>query len=156
MKSKRIGFGALVRFCARAFRTTATGELFRSIADLMLLMGDTLEAGKYYLLSVAEPNKPELTAMECFLFRYRKSGHRNLIGLFPPQSQLVRLNRYPAFLQNHLRQLGAKERLLAQKTRFLPKDKLVGVVFIIAFIVFISLALLGFVTAMSLIFGFVR
>ena len=41
-------------------------ELFRSIGDMMLQMGDEPQAGKYYLLSVSDPTETELKA--CLLY----------------------------------------------------------------------------------------
>ena len=127
-------------------------ELFRSIGDMMLQMGDEPQAGKYYLLSVSDPTETELKAMDCFLLQYRKSDHHHLISLFPRQARFSKLEQYPTYLQNHLRKLGADEEL---NNNFKPKPELTGSIgitcVILATVAFF--AVFGFITAILLLFG---
>ena len=83
--------------------------ILHRLADVLLSMNDDMEAGKYFLLAVDEPNARQLAAMELFLTRYARQGFRGVLKQFPPKTRQRLLSEYPTFLSQRLRDLGAPE-----------------------------------------------
>ena len=80
-------------------------------ADVLYSLGDRLDAGKYYLLSVDEPNQVQRPAVQLFLDRYRKDDWQQLVSRFPASARTVNVAALPNALANHLLVLGAPAEL---------------------------------------------
>jgi hypothetical protein len=91
-------------------------ELYRAYADLLFKMGDELQAGRYYLLSIDEPSVAQANAMELFLSRHRKSGWRQMLSQFPPAARLSHRDEYPKVLRERLVLWQAPEILVDPRT----------------------------------------
>ena len=92
-------------------------EIYRKYAEVLLLMGDDLEAGRFLLLSVDEPNESELAAIRLFVERYKNDGYERLLRRFPRSARLSTVESYPEYFRNYLNQLGAPESLVDDKAR---------------------------------------
>lgn len=77
-------------------------ELYRTYADLLYKMGDDLQAGRYYLLSIDEPSVAQANAMELFLSKHQKSGWSQLLSQFPRSARLSHRDEYPKMLRERL------------------------------------------------------
>ncbi|MFT5301241.1 MAG: hypothetical protein ACI87E_003651 [Mariniblastus sp.] len=86
-------------------------KILRNYADVLMRMGDELEAGKYYLLSVDSPNESEQAAIELFFSRFAKVSYQQLLSKFPHGSRLKSRDDYPAPLRKHLVEIGAPPQL---------------------------------------------
>lgn len=78
-------------------------------------MGDDLEAGKYILLAVDEPNESELATINLFLSRCRHQDYEHLLKAFPACARIENRDEYPEHLKNHLIDIGAPSVLDANK-----------------------------------------
>lgn len=86
-------------------------ELLYAFANVLLLMGDTPEAGKYFLLSVDTPTEAELDAIKIFLSRSENLSYVQLLQKFPPKARLENRDQYPVYLRNHLIETGAPSKI---------------------------------------------
>lgn len=78
-------------------------ELYERLGQVLLEMGDTLEAGKYLFLSGArEPRYAE--AIELYLARYAHKALRNLTGTLPNAARQTALDSFPEAVQGELRE----------------------------------------------------
>lgn len=84
-------------------------EIFVAYANLLLRMGDDFDAGRYYLLSVDEPDESQKRVMSLFMQRYRNDGWQQLHSRFPHAARIENRDSYPTFLSAHLRSLNAPE-----------------------------------------------
>ncbi|MBL7224225.1 MAG: hypothetical protein ISS72_10250, partial [Candidatus Brocadiae bacterium] len=79
-------------------------ELYERFGQVLLEMGDTLEAGKYLFLSgVRCPEYDE--AIELYLSRYARKAPRNLVGTFPRSARRANVADYPEAVRRVLRDL---------------------------------------------------
>ncbi len=90
-------------------------EIFYAYANILLALGDDLEAGRFYLLSVDEPDAAQSRVMELFLTRYRNGGWQLLRSRFPRSARLKKLADYPSVLRSQLERLGAPETMLPEQ-----------------------------------------
>lgn len=90
-------------------------EIYYAYANLLLALGDDLEAGRFYLLSVDEPDAAQSRVMELFLARYRNDGWQLLRSRFPTSARALKLGDYPSVLRSCLERLGAPELLIPQQ-----------------------------------------
>lgn len=90
-------------------------EIYYAYANLLLGLGDDLEAGRFYLLSVDEPDTDQSRVMELFLTRYRNDDWQLLRSRFPKSARVLNLGDYPSVLRRRLQSLGAPELLIPQQ-----------------------------------------
>lgn len=90
-------------------------RLYRRYAELLLQLGDRLEAGKYCFLAGWWDGEAGQAA-KLFLDRHRGSGPRAVFDAFPGQAKLPLREDYPPQLAAELEQLGLPERLLPPET----------------------------------------
>ncbi len=86
-------------------------DLMYTYANVLMQMGDLLEAGRFVLLAVESPTGSELDAIELFLARTRELDHVQLLQKFPRNARLQNRDQYPQYLRNHLIQIGAPDDL---------------------------------------------
>mgnify|MGYP001822963104 CR=1 FL=1 len=91
-------------------------RLLVAYAETLNQLGDKMEAGKYYLLSVDEPDEEKLEIIKIFLRRHDKLTYRQLIGLFPSQLRVTSRQDYPRFLDEYLERIGAPDDLGADRS----------------------------------------
>jgi len=96
-------------------------DLYRTLAEVLMKMGDDLEAGRFYLLCVASPTEKEKSAMDLYLSRNASGSYQKLMRKFPRKARLSRLDDYPAYVHRHLKSLGAPEDLRTFETN--PRSK---------------------------------
>lgn len=82
-------------------------EIYLAYANVLDQTGDHLEAGRFYLLSVDEPDVQQRQLMELFLKRYQKDDWMRLLLRFPKPARLGERSKYPTYLQNYLATLKA-------------------------------------------------
>ena len=87
-------------------------EIFESYADVVRQMGDDLEAGRFYLLSLDHPKTGSEGSINLFLSRFGHENYEQLLSKFPRCSRLPRRDDYPKLLRRHLAELGAPEDLV--------------------------------------------
>ena len=87
-----------------------SSKLYRFYGEILLLMGDELQAGRYLFYSVDEPNTKERDAIELFLERH---GGKNFMALLAagPTIHAKSLSDLPSFSRERLAELGAPENL---------------------------------------------
>lgn len=97
-------------------------QLMRKLAEVLSEMGDDLEAGKFFLLSVDNPTDRETEAIQTFLARYDSLSYKELLAKFPAYARLCRRSQYPAYLQTYLEKIGAPAELrtIVQPVKFQP------------------------------------
>lgn len=86
-------------------------NIYLAYANLLLQAGDDLAAGKYYLLSVDEPDEAQKRAIDLFLTRHQKDDWRQLFSSFPKPAQIQKRDEYPTYLRSHLMSRQAPELL---------------------------------------------
>jgi hypothetical protein len=104
-------------------------DLLQSMANVLLRMGDDLEAGKYFLLSVETPTPSQREFIELFLSRCGDQKYHSLLAKFPAATRLENRDDYPEFLRNHLAKNGAPAKLFRATKQSVavssgPKDRL--------------------------------
>ena len=82
-------------------------EICLAYADVLISLGDKLDAGKFYLLSVDVPTEKQLPAVQLFLKRYQNDNWRQLVSRFPNSVKTIEVGSLPETLANHLLALGA-------------------------------------------------
>jgi hypothetical protein len=87
------------------------------LGEVLLELGDQLEAGKYLMLSgVRWPEFAEAIAL--FVKRFGGSQPRRLYAAFPRSARMARLNDYPEPVNEELRSLGLPESFHPVKPTF--------------------------------------
>lgn len=81
------------------------------LATVLHDMGDKVESGKYFLLSVDSPNETQLSAIELFLSRHPTQGYVELLRNLQSKLRLKKRDDYPTHLKNHLEAMGAPKLL---------------------------------------------
>ncbi len=82
-------------------------HLFERYGQVLLQLGDTMEAGKYLFLS--GERKPEYEeAIGLFLARHGRRGSRQVIAEFPLVARLKYVSEYPEAVRRTLDELGVK------------------------------------------------
>jgi hypothetical protein len=84
-------------------------DIFMAYADVLLAMGDDLDAGRFYLLSIDQPDSRQERVMRMFLQRHKSESWRQLLSHFPNAARISKRDSYPVFLRNHLSVLDAPE-----------------------------------------------
>jgi hypothetical protein len=85
-------------------------RLFARYGQLLLQMGDLVEAGKYLFLSgERQPHYEEAIAL--YLTRYTRKDPQNLVGTFPQAARLPSLDAYPEPVRQTLDELGIRARM---------------------------------------------
>jgi hypothetical protein len=80
-------------------------ELCERFGQLLLRMGDDLQAGKYLFLSGVR--RPEYeSAIRLFLRRYSRAGWQSLLGSFPAAARCAVWADMPQTVRNELRDAG--------------------------------------------------
>ena len=79
--------------------------LYHRYGDLLLKMGDDIEAGKYLFLSGVREMQYE-KAISLFVRKYTKKNHPNLFYTFPAPARLGSLQSYPEATAKELQDLG--------------------------------------------------
>ena len=86
-------------------------EIYERYGQVLLQMGDLLEAGKYLFLSgKKEPTYEE--PIELYLRRFAKPGLHILYYTFPRNARLPQLKDYPDAVEERLRSLGYEDKWL--------------------------------------------
>ncbi len=116
-------------------------ELVGALAEVLLKMGDDLEAGKYLLLSVDVPSESQRSAIDLFLSRCSTQNYQDLLAKFPTRVRFEDRDRYPEFLRNHLTEIGAPQQLNAGKQSREKSSSILSVLFPIGFIILTLLIL---------------
>ena len=92
-------------------------ELFERYGQVLLAMGDVVEAGKYLFLSGEhKPDYHEPIAL--YLSRHTRKDPRNLLGTFPDVSRLPQLADYPDAVRQTLEGLGISDETLANAPHY--------------------------------------
>lgn len=91
-------------------------EIYLAYADVLYALGDKLDSGKYYLLSVEEPSESQQQSIQLFLDRFENDDWRQLISRFPNAVKSVELQFLPKNLATHLLALGAPATMDAHHT----------------------------------------
>jgi hypothetical protein len=79
--------------------------LYHRYGDLLLKMGDDIEAGKYLFLSGVREKQYE-QVINLFVRRHTKKDHPNLFDTFPAHARLGSLQGYPEATAKDLQGLG--------------------------------------------------
>lgn len=87
-------------------------DLFEKYGQVLLEMGDTIEAGKFLFLSGRRVPEYE-EAIDLYLARYKRKDALNLPAAFPRVARRSRLADYPPAVQQELRGAGIAEAALA-------------------------------------------
>ena len=82
-------------------------EIYLAYANVLVQLGDQLEAGRFYLLSVDEPDDQQRPLVELFLKRHQKDDWMRLLLRFPKPARLSERSKYPDYLRNYLETLKA-------------------------------------------------
>jgi hypothetical protein len=85
-------------------------DLYQFYGEVLLSMGDLQQAGKYLFFSKSELNDDEEKAVRVFLERHGTNGFKGVVAN-TPVARYQKLSEYPDFVQQRLRELGAKEDL---------------------------------------------
>ena len=85
-------------------------DLYQFYGEVLLSMDDLQHAGRYLFFSKKELNDNEEKAVRLFLERHGKHGHKGVVTS-TPLARYRKLSEYPDFVQQRLRELGAKEDL---------------------------------------------
>ena len=83
--------------------------LYEQYANVLMQMGDELEAGRFYLLCVEQPDLNQQRAIDLFVTRHAKKSYRELLKLFPRAARFDRLDAYPQLAQEFLKSREAPE-----------------------------------------------
>lgn len=86
-------------------------EIYQALGEVLLKMGDELEAVKCFLLSVDNPNQPQMDAIKLFLTRCSPHDYKSVSARFPACARIESRDDYPKFLRRHLAEIGAPEKL---------------------------------------------
>ncbi len=89
-------------------------EIFFEYAILLMKMGDEFEAGKYFLLSVDDPDSTQERVMTLFLQRFQHDTWQQLLSRFPRSACIDSREGYPMFLRNQLVRLQMPEAFLKE------------------------------------------
>ena len=84
-------------------------RICRALGDVCLAMGDSFQAGRFYLAAIDDPDETQRPAMELFLSRFEKTGYRQLLTSLPARCRSTDRERYPLYLRKHLERIGAPE-----------------------------------------------
>jgi len=125
--------------------------LFRKLGNVLLAMGDDLEAGRYFLIGIDDPNEAEREAIELFLSRHGNTGYGDLLKHFPSCARLETLEEYPSYLRRQLREMNAPDIIGVRKPKSvvcLPttSDRFINIGCSVAFLTAIFLMLTGIYT----------
>lgn len=82
-------------------------EIYLAYANVLVQLGDQLEAGRFYLLSVDEPDDQQRPLVELFLKRHQKDDWMRLLLRFPKPARLSERGNYPTYLRDYLVTLQA-------------------------------------------------
>ncbi len=82
-------------------------EIYLAYANVLVQLGDQLEAGRFFLLSVDNPDDQQRQLVELFLKRYQKDDWMRLLLRFPKPARLSERSKYPNYLRNYLETLQA-------------------------------------------------
>ena len=85
-------------------------QLYEAYGQVLLMMGDTIEAGKYLFLS-GETQSTYKPAIDLYLYRHAKKDWKSQYGTFPHQAKLAQLMDYPVQVQDVLRGIGCSDRI---------------------------------------------
>lgn len=90
-------------------------EIYLAYANVLVQLGDHLDAGRFYLLSVDEPDDQQRPLVVLFLKRHQKDDWMRLLRRFPKPAQLSERSKYPAYLRNYLETLNAPTNLYQEQ-----------------------------------------
>lgn len=118
-------------------------DIYEKYGNVLLQMGDLIEAGKYLFLSGKSlPNYEKPISL--YLKRYSKSNPSNIFHTFPKVAQLECLSRYPKTVEQHLRSVGCSDRVLKRNSHRKHEetffDKIKGILILILVIFLFSAA----------------
>ncbi|MBK1834922.1 DUF6584 family protein [Roseibacillus ishigakijimensis] len=85
-------------------------KLYRFYGEILLSMGDELQAGRYLFYSVDNPNTVEREAIDLFLERHGGENFKALLAA-GPKFHAQSLSDFPSFARRRLSELGAPENL---------------------------------------------
>lgn len=129
-------------------------RLYRLYGQVLLSVGDTLQAGKFLFLSADDPADLEQTAIDLFLSRHGKRGLHGVLGVLPKKCRLNWLSEYPECVQKRLRSLGAGETVYPLMEVTIPGRSMrvftIGCLVIIGLTVFCTVV--GFLRVLAWIF----
>ena len=116
-------------------------DLYEKYGQVLLQMGDLLEAGKYLFLSGKTHSDYE-SAIALYLNRYTKSDPSILFNTFPKVAKLRCLTDYPKLVEQYLRSVNYCEKTLEeiapQPYKLSRWDKAKGVFYLVIFIIVLS------------------
>ena len=125
-------------------------ELYRFYGEILLSMGDELQAGRYLFYSVDEPKVEERDAIELFLDRHGGKNFKALLAA-GPTIHAKSLSDLPSFARERLAELGAPENLeRATKSDNLGWIWLSGCLLVV--LVVAVLAVIGAITVLQHLF----
>lgn len=125
-------------------------KLYRFYGEILLSMGDELQAGRYFFYSVDNPKAEELDAIDVFLDRHSENNFKALLAA-GPTLYAKSLSDLPSFARERLTELGAPENLeRAMKPGNLHWLWLSGCLLI--FFAGIVLAIIGAITVIRYLF----
>ena len=94
-------------------------EVLERYGQLLLSLGDEMEAGKHLWLSGVRTAAYE-PAIELFLRRHRRHGREALLGQLPKSFRRVAFNQLPTEVRRELSSLGIRESDFGKSARTRP------------------------------------
>ncbi|WP_404308681.1 hypothetical protein [Neorhodopirellula lusitana] len=82
-------------------------RLLSALSDISFKMGNELEAGRWLLTFVDEPDDKQRSALDLFVGRHRSGGFRSLLSQLPAGTRPDTLEDSPAYLRSVLVELDA-------------------------------------------------
>ena len=131
-------------------------ELYERYGEVLLQMGDLVEAGKYLFLSGVRLPEYE-RAISLYWARYTRRGPACLYRSFPSKAKLTTLDDYPEPVRGELAALGLPRQLRSDPTPA-PKSSvvslLIGVLLLLLLLASVGVGLIVIVKwAISLVAG---
>lgn len=119
-------------------------DLYKSYGEVLLRMGDYIEAGKYLFLSGFR--KPEYDEpIKLYLSRHGRKGCWKLYETFPRKARFETLEAYPEETRKELSALGLPDRWQKEPPHLMPPQSLKSTLFNYAAGAFLIILLLSLV-----------
>ena len=102
-------------------------NLYFAFGELLFLMGDLVEAGKYLFLSGSRESK-FIESIDIYKSKFNSNSHQQLYSSFPSRAQLNKLSDYPQIVMNELKDMNFPEILNEADAVIAGKAKLWNII----------------------------
>ncbi len=128
-------------------------RLYEQYGQLLLRMGDLLEAGRFLFFSgIRHPDYAE--SINLFLDTFSRTDKKQILLAGPRNARFTRAEDIPDAVKADLKKLGLNDLLLRKHIASHKRSKTEWVAPIIILVVLLAIFLLGFVFLIKIIIGF--